>query len=1241
MSSAKWTLEQKKAIEARNSNLLIAAAAGAGKTAVLVERIIQRIMDADNPVDIDKLLVVTFTNAAASEMRERIGNAISGVLEKQPDSQKLQRQMALLSRAHITTIHSFCLEVIRSNFHMLDLDPAFKIADETESVLLKQEAMEEVFDERYEEGLNEGFLNLVDSFGGNKSDNSLKEMVLKLYGFSQAMPYPEEWLYEVAERFDVDGDFDFDSSIWADILREDIKIELSGIISNMKKAADMLDGASGLENYYEHILNEYRALQEIENKSSGSWDELRDIINSFEFERLPRVKKEADKEVQEIAKDLRDSVKEALRKSRDVLKLTLDEIKEQMKKMHPDMKALVNTVVLFSQRYNLKKREKGVIDFNDIEHYCIQILTQREGKIVTPSKAAVRYRDEFEEILIDEYQDSNMVQELILTNISKVPVGQYNIFMVGDVKQSIYRFRQAKPELFLHKYNTYSDDDNGKKRRILLYKNFRSRKEVIGGVNYVFKGLMSKTIGELEYTDDEKLNPGADYPEIEDEEALCGGPIELHIIESDKVEEEEEENEDEEVVEVDEEQEDIDSVRLEAMMVAERINNLLYRNGQKSFKVYDKNINGYRPVEYRDIVILMRATSSFAPIFTEELLNAGIPVFADTGSGYFDTDEIQTVLSLLMIIDNPMQDVPLISVLRSPIAPFSPEELLDTRMAAANKTFYEAIKEKTKAEDDLGKKCREFLEFLEKLRDKAVNMPISEFIWFLYNETGYYAYASAMPGGIQRQGNLRILFERAREYESTSLKGLFNFINFIKKLQKSSGDMGSAKILGENENVVRIMSIHKSKGLEFPVTILSGLGRKFNMRDLNSPVLFHHELGLGPDFVDNKMRYRYQTIIKQALKKKIRFESLSEEMRILYVALTRAREKLILTGTVNNVDKLCGYCGKAADGLGIKIPEYHVINSKNFLHWIFPVILKHRSLNELREAANLMDMPMEAIIDDPSLWEVKFHKMKDILSCRNEKVEEETAVMDEAEEEEETSPLAHEVVRRLNWVYGYSYASKLPAKLSVTELKKRMGTNIDDEYTQSIFEEPINKTPSFMKEKSDLSASERGTVMHSIMQHMDLGKILKTQDVEALIKELVDSELLTEVQAKTVNIKKVIEFFESPIGKRLNFAKNVRREMPFYMEIDSTEVFKGLPYDKYKDEKILLQGIIDCYFEEEDGLVLLDYKTDYVNDDNLELIKQKYKSQIEYYKNALEQMTGKKVKEKYIYLFYNGQVLKY
>lgn len=1259
MADMKWTKEQESAIYTKECNLLVAAAAGAGKTAVLVQRIIEKIMDKENPIDIDKILVVTFTNAAASEMKERIGEAISKELDKNPDSKGLQRQLTLLNRANITTIHSFCLQVIRNNFHIIDIDPSFRVGDGTETVLLKQEALEELFEEKYEEdNCKEEFLQLVDSYGG-RDDRRVLDMVESLYSFSQSLPWPEKWLFEVAENFNVGEEFKFEDCIWANIIMEDVKIEITGLKNKMERALKILEETEGLEQYIEVFKGDLQVVAAIAN--SSSWQELNVAIMDFSFGTLPRKRvEESLKEIKDRALDIRKKVKEKIEKIKEDVFVGSDNVGERLGKLYPRIKCLTELVMEFNAIYRDKKREKNIIDFNDIEHFALEILTDfnRQEEII-PSSIAIEYREKFEEILIDEYQDSNSVQEVILNAVSRQPniilqeekLNKPNMFMVGDVKQSIYRFRQAKPELFLDKYSNYSEEDGSINRKIKLFKNFRSRKEVIDGVNFIFGQIMCKNVGELDYDDGEKLNQGAEFP-IPEEDINFAGPIEMHIMEKGgNGTQNINSYEDYDNGIFSEEEEQPDNIQLEGAMVAKIVKNLMDKE-KGYFKVLDKNTRKYRDVQYRDIVILMRATAEMAPIFMEELNNKGIPVFADTSKGYFETAEIKTILSLLQIIDNPRQDIPLLAVLRSPIFSFTAEEVIDIRLINREISIYEGLKKIYNKElctdEELNyiknlqvnfiKKVNDFLNKLEKWREKSLHTSIDQFIWHLYTDTGYYGFVGALPGGVQRQANLRILFERAKQYENTSYRGLFNFINFINKLKNSSGDMGSAKILGENEDVVRIMSIHKSKGLEFPVVILAGTGKNFNLQDIRKSVLYHQQLGLGPEYVDLEKRISYPTIIKQIIKKKIKLETLSEEMRILYVAFTRAKEKLIITGMVNNldntIDKWC-HIGMEEDD---KIPEYALMEGKSYLDWIVPAISRHKDGLNLREKVGISSAG-EKIIFDESKWEVKLWNKDEIVETDNIEREERDILkeLESLQFSTESSKYKDELEKRLNWNYKYIESCAIPAKFSVSELKRRFSV-LDNENSESIIGTSFLKKPLFLEKVKKFSSAERGTLMHLVMQHLDMDKTVTVEDINSQINYMIVNEFLTEEQAKVINVDKIFKFFKSSLGERVKKSSLIRRETPFYIEINSTDIFKELPKEVYGEEKVLIQGVIDLYFEEKDGLVIVDYKTDYVED--IEDIRKRYYLQLKYYSEALERITGKKVKENYLYLFHIDNYLK-
>lgn len=1250
MGETKWTDEQLSAIKTRNCNLLVAAAAGSGKTAVLVERIIRIITNKDNPVDIDKLLVVTFTNAAAAEMRERIAAAISKALDKEPTSKNLQKQLTLLNRANITTMHSFCLDVIKNNFHKIDLDPSFRIGDQTEGILIKDEVIETLFEEKYDQEDTE-FTSLVEAFSTYKNDDNLKELIINMYNFIMSGPWPENWLKENAEAFNIETMEKLNNSKWVLVLKNSIKVEIEGYIKMLEKAIEIINLTDGLEPYLETFSNELYSIKNAYNSIDCGLDDIYSSLCSISFGRLKSIKKDkvSDENVQNTVKSIRDDIKKKISELiNNTFSVTPEEMLINIKGAYPTIKKLTEIVLEFGEKFSQKKKEKNILDFNDLEHLCLKILSDKDenGNII-PSKTAIEFKNLFDEVLVDEYQDSNNVQETIIELVSRRKDEFPNVFMVGDVKQSIYRFRQAKPELFMEKYINYTLEESNN-RKIQLYKNFRSRKEVIDGVNYIFKEIMSETVGELEYTDEEALNLGASYENSEDENVILGGPIEVNIIE--KSIEESDLNK-EKLDEEDFENEEIEGVNLEGKIVAKRIKELMTTTGNNVFKVLDKETGEYRPIKYKDIVILLRATKNWSESLLDELGQEGIPAYADTGSGYFESIEIRTIMSLLRVIDNPMQDVPVIAVLKSPIMGFSAEDLSIIRLKNKEKYFYENIADIAEGNicdisEELITRCKGFLEKLEIWRNKAIYMPIDEFIWYLYMDTAYYGYVGAMPNGVLRQANLKILFQRAKQFEQTSFKGLFNFINFINKLTKSSGDMGSAKILGENEDVVRIMSIHKSKGLEFPVVFLCGTGKQFNLMDLNKNILYHDELGFGPDFVDLEKRVSIGTIAKEAIKKKMKLETLSEEVRILYVACTRAKEKLIITGTVNNIQKsIEKWVSSASLDYNLILPS-EILKGKSYLDWIGMSLCQHNDGKVLREKIAVSN---EISKDDNSKWDIKLWKRSDIVVNNEEgKLEEEKEVKLSILEEEYDKDVYGEVDKRLSYKYPLKESTKLKSNISVSDLKKRNAEFIDQNVESINIEEVESKnkrtiiTPKFLQEEKGLTAAEKGTAVHFVMKKIDLDKVSSIHEIKDQIQYLYENDFILEEEMKAVNPSKILNFFKSDLGKMMTElhkeGKKIYRELPFYTEISSVNIDNTLS-EEYENEKVRLQGIIDCFFEYNGESILLDYKTDYVSKDNEAELQKKYIKQLDYYSDAVFKITGKKVSKRYLYSFYLEKVI--
>jgi len=828
MSKVNWTKEQQDAIHEKGSNILVAAAAGSGKTAVLVERIITKIIK--DKIDIDKLLVVTFTNAAASEMRERVLDAIYKKLEDNPDDDNLQRQITLLNKASICTIDSFCLEVVRNNFYELDnISPNFRIADIAEIELLKQEVIEDIFETKYEEE-NQDFTKLINTYTSYRDDTPLKELILKIYTYIQSNPFPEKWLHEKIEMFNLKEELekDFANTPWGEELLKEIDDELIDSLTSLENVYNSLYCEPELEKFWQTIRNDIDMLQTLKNNLE-TWDKAYEINQNLKFVTWPRQK--VDSEIKDNAKIERDEVKKKLSKVLDKIFICdSKQANEDIYDMYKILSKLEKIILEFGKEFLKRKRDKNIVDFNDIEHLALNILLKEENGKIIPTEVAKRYQEKFVEIAIDEYQDSNLVQEYILNSVSN----GNNVFMVGDVKQSIYKFRQAMPELFLDKYQTYQNKEYRKQEdnlKIQLFKNFRSREKILKFTNIIFQDIMSSILGDIEYNEEEYLNLGADYSEINQDLKTEIDIINLVEEQDSEVEEKQE----------DEEQERLEDIEVEAKFVANKIKKLI----DEKFQVWDRKKNTYRDIEYKDIVVLLRSTSNLAPLYEQEILSQDLPVFSDSSQEYLDSIEIQTIMSLLKIIDNPIQDIPLVTVLRSFIGKFSDDELVQIRLSDKFDDFYTCMK---KASIDVGKELKEkienFLGKLESWRKEQEYLALDELIWKIYMDTGFYNYVGLMPNGNLRQANLKMLFQKAKKYENANFKGLYNFINFIDKLKLSSGDLGSAKLIGENDNVIRIMSIHKSKGLEFPVVFLSSTGKQFNLMDLNQNLLLHQDMGI-------------------------------------------------------------------------------------------------------------------------------------------------------------------------------------------------------------------------------------------------------------------------------------------------------------------------------------------------------------------------------------------------------------
>ena len=1256
-----WTTEQQQVIDLRNRNILVSAAAGSGKTAVLVERIVKIITDKNHPVDIDHLLIVTFTNAAAAEMRERIGNAIEKALDEQPGDEHLLRQLTLIHNAQITTIDSFCLYVVRNHFHEIDLEPNFRIGDEGELKLLREDVLGRVLEQNYEEP-SEAFSDFVEGYASGRTDAALNEMILQLYEFSRSYPWPEKWLDSFVGAYRIETREELDRAEWLAPLTENICFVLKDCEQLLKQALAITqqdDGPDMYEKAVQSDLEKYEGLAGL-----TSFCELSEALSDIKYDRLASSRGfEGDSDKLELVKSLREQAKDVVKKlCKQYFFCSPEMMIEQLERTEPMLEEVVRLTKQFADEFAAAKRRKNLVDFHDVEHFALQILVDEETE--KAKKTAEEFRDTFEEIMIDEYQDSNEVQETLLRSISREERGENNIFMVGDVKQSIYRFRLARPELFMKKYDSYSLEESTT-QRIDLHKNFRSREEVLTCTNDIFYKIMARSLGNVEYDAEAALYPGASYPVSADfipEILLADSNDELL-----------------------EDTELTDKKTLEAKIVAEEIKHLM-----KTQPVTDKAAGTLRAAHYSDIVILLRSLSGWADSLMEVLNENGIPAHTVSSTGYFSTVEVQTVLSMLRLLDNPRQDIPMAAVLRSPMAGLTDEELAVLRLEDGSVPFHEAVLELAEglyeeggqiqisnSEEDqkqgrnvdektenhieitAHRKLLKFYKKYKQLRQLVPDTPIHELIEIILRETGYGHYVAAMPAGNRRTANLNMLLEKAAAYEKTSYKGLFHFVRYIDELQKYDVDFGEADMVGENEDVVRIMSIHKSKGLEFPIVIVSGMGKNFNKQDTRSKMVLHPELGIGLDYMDGKLRIKSPTIAKKAIAKQIDLENLGEELRVLYVALTRAKEKLILTGTLKDAaEKLEFYRQQAELSKAADRPLSYLTRegASGYLDWILPAVLSYGDKYPVRivEAAEL------------------------VLDEVEKQLEQNENLTERIEEIEAAAPqLVGQLKQRFSQRYPYQTDILRKNKYSVSELKHRaMREKFEAEQEETIpafLEEPVTPTiPLFIQREESVEQETanrgalRGTAVHRVMECYDFASEKSVHEqMEAMEKE----EKITADMRALVREQTVADFVSSETGRRMALAQQagaLYREKPFVMgfteeelenygfgvgsNTDSCEnIYEKTDSDQEKEEQkkvrheedlTLIQGIIDVFWIEKDGIVLLDYKTDRVQ--QAKEIIDRYETQLKLYADALERVFAArklKVKEILIYSFSLEQLI--
>ncbi|MDO5539665.1 MAG: helicase-exonuclease AddAB subunit AddA [Eubacteriales bacterium] len=1221
-----WTKEQLQVIEMRGCNMLVSAAAGSGKTAVLVERILSMIMDQRHPVDIDRLLIVTFTNAAAGEMRDRIREAIEEKIEELEQSEDnpewlldhLQRQTALLSNAQITTIHSFCQYVIRNYFHTIDLDPSMRIADEGEQKLLQNDVLKDLLEEKYAEQ-SEEFLKMTESMAPGRDDGALVDIVLSLYSFSQSFPWPEKWLIQCRQTYDISSAEELNASDWIKSLTEFVRAALQDVKQQIEEAINIAAEEDGPWFYEDALQADMAAIEEI--LSAATYSE-----QSGCFSRLPgwtRLSVKKDKTVSEEKKERIKAIREEYKKTVGDLRENFyfapaDSVIRQMKECLPVVEELTRLTDEFSRRYLEEKQKKNLMDFNDMEHFALKILVNNEGEKEKQSQVAQDLAARYEEIMIDEYQDSNFVQELILGSVSGMREGRHNTFMVGDVKQSIYRFRLARPELFMEKYHTYSVEE-GDCRRIDLHRNFRSRHEVLDGVNFIFEQIMEERLGNIQYDEAAALYPGAEFetgddPDFRDTEVLM---LDLSAQEGTESAEESDRE-------------------AEARMTAGRIREMVGKE-----RIWDKERRKYRTIQYGDIVVLLRTVQGWAEVFSKMMTDLGIPASTGSRTGYFSTAEIQTVLSLLKLIDNPLQDIPMAAVLRSPVVGLSGKEMADIRSRHPDRSFSMACMEEEKLTD--------FFEMLREFRVMANDVPIHELLMYILERTGYGNYAAAMPGGSQRKANLDMLVEKAIAYEQGSYRGLYNFVRYIENLHKYDVDYGEANVGGQ-ENAVRIMSIHKSKGLEFPVVFVCGMGKMMNQSDARSTVLSHAELGIGCDYVNLELRTKSRTLLKEIMKKETHLESLGEELRVLYVAFTRAKEKLVLTGTISKTEdkirKWANVCGREEKVL----PFIQRTHASTYWDWVIPALMRNKCFTEILDTFEIVQNRNHPLYDREIFVNVRIvwpERLVEQEMARQENyLYTEKQLLEFPVHQVIDEKIAAELEEKLSFGYAYEKDAEIPGKVSVSELKK-MSAQEKEEGIFSLYEEaqPVPLIPEFLQEEHTVSGAARGTVYHRWMECVDFTLFGNKSDGSrreqafALEKErMLQQGYLSKEEISLIDMKKMEAFFSTSLAKRMAEADskgNLFRERQFVLDVPADNIRK----EWNPQQKVLIQGIIDAYFIEDGEIVLLDYKTDYVKMKDASSLYRKYGVQLECYKKALERLTGLPVKEKLIYSFCLDSIL--
>lgn len=1184
-----YTKEQEQAISLRDCDILVSAGAGAGKTRVLVSRMAELILDEEHPLSVDAFLVMTFTNAAAEEMRDRITAELDARLEKEPENRRLRRQIRMMKHADISTVHSFCNRLIRTHFNEAGIDPAFRIGEEGELFLLRQKAMEDVLEEAYASG-RDSFLRFVEAYAPGKNDRMIETLVEEFYRFSRGFPNREQWLSQMRKEEELleSPQTIKDSHALTSIVAM-ARRQLQELLSRVIEKRAVFQGVSEPERFFTLLEKDREII--ITLLEVQQFDELCNGFCQIEVPNLPRAnKKEKEWPFLEEVKTLHKEVREELQQMKESFFLyKTGELCRENRELRPFLEELITLSSRYEDLYYQSKKEKNVYDFDDLEHIALSLLIESYDSdgCPVPSAVAEELSRKYKAVFVDEYQDTNLVQETIINAVCRE--GYNHLFVVGDVKQSIYRFRQARPDLFLSRYEKYQtlggqeEIKNGEKQKgaqIELRDNFRSVPGVLSFCNLVFESLMDRQFGGVDYTEKIALRPGK------------GGPMEQETEQSEMLLLVEDEEKDNFAVE-------INSVEAETIMIAQRIRKLLEE--------------GYT---YKDMVILLRSNAGRAEIMAELFNHIGIPTVCESKTGYFQSREVQVVLNYLAIVDNVYQDIPMASVLLSSIGGLTEEELAKLRVlteisSRREYAIYDLVEIYLEEGEDecLRSKLAHFTKQLLYFRRKKKEMSLHELLWEIYRKTGIFYQMQMLPEGESRKERLLLLLQKAEDYEKTVFKGLFYFLRYMEQLRTYEVELGSTSLKEEGRDQVRIMTIHKSKGLEFPVVFVSGLSRRFNLMDGNRPVLFHPEMGIGLEYVDLEARVHHPSLLKKAVREQMMKETLEEELRILYVAMTRAQRKLILTGIAKS-EKIKEAQSKAIwDDAVLSLEKK--LTARSFMDWLLPLLPK---------------LPVKKI---------HFHQLEE--EFRQEEKKKEIQSLEEYMKQKEMQVDISPLEKAFSFVYPHPMASEWKRKYSVSELKKlSMMPLMDEDFLEEEAAEPedVPKPHFLMEEKKDVSGSTRGTIVHKIMERLPFGKIHTKKDLFEALQHIEQSYTdCSRISMKTVYWG-VEQFLFSKTGEKIRQMDRegkLRKELPFTVGISCS--------DKQEEEMIVVQGVIDACGEDIDGLWLFDYKTDYVSKGEESLLLDRYKTQMLYYKTALEQIFEKKVIHSYIYSFSLGKYL--